>query len=167
MKQTVLNRKTPLRANPDKPLRSKAPLRSSMTPKKAVMAKKPKAETLGQLKAKCDTLCSLIVRKKGNNVCVVCGTTSNPTNGHVFTRTAISTRWDTHEGGDCYVQCRNCNFFHERDRYPYYDWFVTKFGYGAFQELRARHKTVVRFNKTLARETLERLKREWDDVQRA
>jgi 5-methylcytosine-specific restriction endonuclease McrA len=55
----------------------------------------------------------IVIARDG--MCIVCGTTSNLTPGHLFSRVAYSTRWDL---DNVYAQCLNCNFRHESDPYP-------------------------------------------------
>jgi hypothetical protein len=63
---------------------------------------------------KLDALVKQIVIAR-DGMCIVCGTTSNLTPGHLFSRVAYSTRWDL---DNVYAQCLNCNFRHESDPYP-------------------------------------------------
>ena len=79
----------------------------------------------------------LMLRKYGM-ACVQCGSTKNPTVGHVFSRRTYATRWDIFDGGNCYTQCWNCNYTHVRDQYPYFKWFEDKFGDGTLDILRER-----------------------------
>lgn len=81
--------------------------------------------------------------------CVVCGRppSSSPGKGrglgagHIFSRGAHSTRWDIHPEGNVHCQCWPCNFRHVRDQYPYFDWYIKKFGQEKFDELRRRFKS--------------------------
>lgn len=70
--------------------------------------------------------------------CVQCGSTENVTVGHVFSRRTYETRWDIHDGGNCYPQCWPCNYKHVRDQYPYFKWFSDKFGEDTLEILRER-----------------------------
>jgi hypothetical protein len=54
----------------------------------------------------------IVIARDGR--CIVCGTRSNLTPGHLFSRVAYSTRWDL---DNVYAQCLSCNFRHESDPY--------------------------------------------------
>jgi len=94
---------------------------------------------------------SRIIRARGR--CVCCGGSQNMTNGHLFTRTDYSTRWDITEDGNCQPQCVGCNLRHEHDSYPYTAWYIAKFGLEQYHELHRRHKAV-RIIKTFELEEL-------------
>lgn len=76
------------------------------------------------------------------NQCVQCGSRKKLTVGHIFSRRKYSTRWDLHEGGNVYIQCWSCNYRHVRDQYPYFNWFIKKYGQEAFDKLRKRYDTI-------------------------
>lgn len=76
-------------------------------------------------------------------VCVICGSDKQLGVGHIFTRRALSTRWEVSLEGNCHIQCWSCNFRHVRDQYPYFNWYINKFGLEKFNELRAKHKAMV------------------------
>ena len=86
-----------------------------------------------------DKLVSQIVILRDKK-CVVCGSTNKLGCGHLFTRTYYSTRWDLQ---NCHAQCRNCNFRHEHDPYPYTEYYLNKFGKQSYDLLHARHVLVV------------------------
>lgn len=71
---------------------------------------------------------------------MVCGSQEHLQNGHVFSRTSYSTRWDILEEGNCHTQCRSCNLRHERDFYPYSKWYIEEFGQEKLDELHFRYK---------------------------
>lgn len=62
---------------------------------------------------KLDNLVSLIVRLRDGR-CIQCHSKESLTCGHLFSRTAYSTRWDL---GNCYGQCLAHNLRHEYDPY--------------------------------------------------
>lgn len=161
MKTTELKRKTPLR--------STSTLKPSKTPRKASVKAKPKrvkSKPPKWLKKRCDDLTSLIVRHKGEGKCVQCGSSEQMTNGHVFSRRHLATRWDTHEGGNCYAQCWSCNWKHVRDQHPYFDWYIRKYGYESFTELRSRFETIRPMKMNDLRELHLKLESEWSKLQR-
>ena len=90
--------------------------------------------------------------------CVVCGKTEPQivlNCGHLFSRAAMSTRWDFHDGGNCYVQCAGCNLKHEFDFYPFSNWYTKKFGQKMYDELHARHWTTKKYSISELEELLE------------
>lgn len=76
--------------------------------------------------------------------CVTCGSTEKGTNGHLFSRTAYSTRFDITEDGNCHRQCWPCNYRHEFDPYPYMSWYEMEFGKKKLEELHRRYRTPVK-----------------------
>lgn len=99
--------------------------------------KKPSRKTLVK---KLDQAVSLYIRNR-DKACVVCGSSERLNNGHLFSRTAYSTRWDVTEDGNCHAQCWPCNFRHERDAYPFNNWYIMKFGKDKWDELHRRYAT--------------------------
>lgn len=99
--------------------------------------KKPSRKTLVK---KLDEAVSLYIRNRDKK-CVVCGSTERLTNGHIFSRVAYSTRWDVSDDGNCHAQCWPCNFRHERDAYPYNNWYIINFGKDKWDELHRRYAT--------------------------
>ena len=93
---------------------------------------------------------SRAIRARGN--CICCGS-KEVTNGHLFTRSAYSTRWDVGLDGNCQPQCKGCNMRHEYDPYPYTAWYIARFGLEQYHELHRRHKAV-RIIKTFELEEL-------------
>jgi hypothetical protein len=77
--------------------------------------------------------------------CVVCGSTSTLGAGHIFSRKAHNTRWDMSEMGNVHCQCWPCNLRHVRDQYPYFQWYINKFGQTRFDQLRREFKTTRKY----------------------
>lgn len=84
-----------------------------------------------------DQLTSLIVRRR-DRCCVLCGSTLELTNGHIFSRSREATRWDIAEDGNCHCQCWECNKRHVTDKKPYWEWYKRRFGPAKLEELRCR-----------------------------
>lgn len=105
----------------------------------------------------CDKEMSRIVLERDGHKCVMCGSTKQVGNGHVFPkgRGASSLRWDWN---NCFAQCWSHNYGHVRDQYPYHTWYQEKFGMEAFHELRRRWKQTANFSIVELRELLENLK---------
>lgn len=93
-----------------------------------------KKPTTSSWKKKLDRLVSEYIRIVEPN-CVICGSASQPTNGHLFSRRHNSLRWDIRPDGNCHTQCWPCNFKHVRDTVPYFKWYINKFGQERFDEL--------------------------------
>lgn len=98
-----------------------------------------------KLKDKIDKIHSKLIRKLETK-CVTCNSEENLQCGHLFTRTAMSTRWDIEEDGNSHAQCSGCNLRHEYDSYPYNNWYITKFGKDKWDELYARHKSTKKYS---------------------
>lgn len=74
--------------------------------------------------------------------CVVCGSEERLTNGHLFSRTAYSTRWDLR---NCFTQCWPCNYSHEFNPGPYTSWYLDTFGQDAYRQLHKDYGTTKKF----------------------
>lgn len=115
--------------------------------------KTPRKVLVGKL----DTAVSIYIRQR-DGACVVCGTTENLTNGHVFSRIAYSTRFDITPDGNCHTQCSSCNLRHEHDSYPYNNWYITKFGKQSWDDLHLRYATPVKLKDFQLIELFEEIK---------
>ena len=104
----------------------------------------PRQPTRKTLVRNLDKAVSEFVRKR-DKACVQCGTTQRLGCGHIFTRKNYSTRWDISGDGNCHTQCWPCNYSHGSDQWPYFKWYIEKFGQEAFDELRFRHKQTRKF----------------------
>lgn len=102
-----------------------------------------------------DKLFSLYIRKRGNNICFTCGTTENPTCGHLFTRSCHSVRWD---GKNAEVQCSGCNFRHEFNAHIFTNAYINKYGLTQYQKLYAHHARPANFTLQDLERLLEELK---------
>jgi hypothetical protein len=67
--------------------------------------------------------------------CVMCGSTEQLGNGHVFSRGHQILRWDVRPDGNCHTQCWAHNYGHVHNTYPYYHWYIEKFGQKRWDEL--------------------------------
>lgn len=92
-----------------------------------------------------------------DKACVQCGTTKNLTNGHLFEkgRGASILRWDFR---NCFCQCVGHNFAHVRNKWPYYEWYIEKYGQEMFDTLRRDWKKTANYSLVELRELLENLK---------
>lgn len=78
--------------------------------------------------------------------CVICESTQNLENGHLFTRAAHSVRWDITPDGNCHAQCHMCNIRHEVNPDVYQFWYIKKFGADAYSELKWRYDHTNKFS---------------------
>ena len=118
------------------------------------MPKKPSRKTLVR---NLDKSVSEYIRNR-DKWCVLCGSTERLGCGHIFTRKNYSTRWDISHDGNCHAQCWSCNYSHGSDQWPYFEWYIDKFGQEKFDELRRRHKTVQKFKNHDLKELLKEIK---------
>jgi len=81
---------------------------------------------------------SLFIRARDKR-CVICGTTENLTNSHLFSRIHLNTRYDEL---NCHCNCSSCNFRHEYDPHIFTNWFIKKFGYEEYDRLYQKHLIV-------------------------
>jgi len=96
-----------------------------------------------KLTEKLDKLISLRIREIEPE-CVTCGSTTKLGAGHIFSKRGLNTRWDLTEAGNVHTQCWGCNYRHIRDQYPYFTWYIEKFGLDQFNSLRRVFKTVIK-----------------------
>lgn len=89
-----------------------------------------------------DQLTSRIVRLR-DGCCVVCGSLENLSNGHVYSRVRMATRFDISRDGNCHCQCMVCNLRHVIDKGPYYGWYRRRFGKPKLEELLVRSNGLV------------------------
>ena len=115
---------------------------------------------------KLDDLVSKIVRARDGR-CVVCGTTEDLQNGHLFSRASHSLRWDIRPDGNCHTQCGGCNLRHEYDFYPYSNWYIKKFGQEQYDLLYAEYRTVSKHSTSELEFMFEEMKREHKGEQAA
>lgn len=104
---------------------------------------RPKLRSMKKLKEDLDKIFSLYIRARDGK-CVQCGSTDQPTNGHLFTRGHFSTRWDEL---NCHQQCWGCNSFHKWDAHPYTSWFIRQYGIEAYDDLHVKHSTIRKFSR--------------------
>jgi len=100
---------------------------------------------------------SVYIRKR-DKCCVVCGGDYRLECGHLFTRGALSTRWDTEEDGNCHAQCHDCNMMHEWDPSPFVNWYIQQFGEDAYDRLLRRHNTVQYVTRDFYEQKLEEIR---------
>ena len=112
---------------------------------------------------KLDKIVSEIVRKR-DRVCVVCNGNFKLGAGHIFSRQAYSTRWDISEKGNVFCQCWKCNYRHGFDSYPYFKWYMDKFGVNQFKLLRRKYNETVKWSTPQLEELHARLRVVCDSI---
>lgn len=106
--------------------------------------KKVRKTSRASLVRKLDKLVSEFIRQREPE-CVLAslgGCSGIWNNSHVFSRSNYSLRWDITEDGNCHGMCWGHNYRHEFDPYPYYRWYMNKFGQDKFDELHRQWRTV-------------------------
>lgn len=109
---------------------------------------------------KLDKLVSQIVIKRDKH-CVICGTTENLTNGHLFSRTHYSTRWSL-VNSNC--QCLGCNLKHEFNWEPYRKWFVDNYGQLFYEQLYEDHMRIRKWKDYELAELYEELGKKYQEL---
>lgn len=110
---------------------------------------------------KLDVLFSLYIRAR-DGYCVTCGSVEAPTNGHLFTSMAYSTRWDEE---NCWQQCWGCNYKHEFDPYPFTEFVRRKLGQKKYDALHLRYSTPRKYKDFELQELVEHYKNVLDKRQ--
>jgi hypothetical protein len=118
---------------------------------------KPKLLPFPKLMKKATEVFNAWIRRRDGNRCVCCGTTQNPTCGHLITAGKKSTRFDEL---NCHCQCRTCNYSHEFRPEIYTLWFIRKFGGEAYDDLVTRSNAIKKFT----REELEEIIRRYGEA---
>lgn len=102
-----------------------------------------------------DKLFSQFIRERDKNKCFTCGTTENPTCGHLFTRACYSTRW---EERNAQCQCSGCNFRHEFNPHIFTNAYINKYGLIQYQKMYAQHARSHKYTQKELEQMLEQLK---------
>jgi hypothetical protein len=102
-----------------------------MTRLKTKKIKKPLSNRKKLVK-KLDDVFSVFIRARDKNKCITCGTTENPTCGHLITRAKYSVRWDERNS---FCQCFGCNMSHEYNPEKYTAKWLAIYGEKAYQQL--------------------------------
>lgn len=88
-----------------------------------------------------DTAFASFIRKRDGK-CVQCGKTEGLTCGHLFSRTAYSTRWDEE---NCWGQCLSENLYHEHNAFPFTRRVEQLIGRDKVEALHTRFRTPRKF----------------------
>lgn len=92
-----------------------------------------------RLVARLDAVFSQYIRERDKRCCTKRSSCSDVLQcGHLFTRASYATRWDERYA---FAQCSSHNYLHESHPEIMTDWFIRKFGLGAYQEgVKVHHK---------------------------
>mgnify|MGYP001614439918 CR=1 FL=1 len=113
-----------------------------------------KKPTRKSLIRKLDILVSKIVRERDKS-CVMCGSIKQLKAGHLFSRRYYNGRWNL---DNVWTQCWPENFRHSNDSYPYWNWYITKFGFKKFQSLAQEVRQITHYKDFDLVELLEQIK---------
>jgi hypothetical protein len=104
---------------------------------------------------KLDTVFSEYIRARDKGRCVTCGSLERPTCGHIFSRSAYSTRWDEE---NAFCQCWGCNYKHEFDPYPLTEYAREYHGQDKYDEVHRRYNTTHKFSDDDLKQLIEKYK---------
>lgn len=115
------------------------PAKYIMERKKSTKAK-PKTKSITQLKKELDAIFSLYIRQKyadenGNIECYTCGVVKpikSMQNGHFWSRSHLSVRWDE---DNCRPQCVGCNMYKHGNYIVYTQKMLNELGQEEFDKL--------------------------------
>jgi hypothetical protein len=108
---------------------------------------------------KLDKVFSEYIRARDKNKCVTCGSLERPTCGHIFSRSAYSTRWDDE---NAFCQCWGCNYKHEFDPYPLTEYARAVHGKKKYDAVHLRYNTPHKFPDYELEEMIEEYKQKKD-----
>ena len=110
------------------------------------ISRRKKLPSIKSLKRKADSLFSKFIIARDKK-CVLCGATTELTNGHLIKRGVMSTRY--HEE-NCNCLCSKCNFkdwkfrsYHDR----YVLWFIGKYGLESYSQITMMDQVLVKANR--------------------
>ncbi len=94
-------------------------------------------------KAAADKWYNKYIVKRGQGVCVLCGSTERPTCGHVIAKAqGDAVRYDEM---NTFVQCWGHNYEHTFRPHKYISWFIANKGLEAWEELTIRAEKIVKY----------------------
>ena len=100
----------------------------------------------------------IVMHQKGR--CEVCGKTTRLNAHHFYSRSALSTRWDLDNG---FLLCVGCHVFSSKfsaHKTPadFVEWAIESRGIDWYENLKAKHNTVVKFSDSELSLILEKLR---------
>jgi hypothetical protein len=113
-----------------------------------------------KLVAELDRVFSLYIRAR-DKACVLCNSVERLQCGHLFTRSSYSTRWDEN---NAFAQCSKHNYLHELKPYPFYHWYMEKFGKDKLDNLYLKHLQVKKIKDFELLEMIETYKKKLQDL---
>ena len=118
---------------------------------------------ISKLKKENDKIWSLIIRKKANFTCEMCGTQTNKLEAHhIFSRRHILLRWDTRNGiGLCYY----CHLQRaHREPVEFAEWIKEKIGTRLYNKLKKLSRQEAHLSDDDIRKWNEKLRKEFKQV---
>jgi len=112
--------------------------------KKSKRIKRIKLPTIHSLVLKADQKFAAYIRNRDGNKCILCGSTKNPTCGHLIKRGKKATRWDE---VNCNCLCSGCNYKDNFEHDHYVLWFLREYGQPMYEDLLERSKCIVKLNR--------------------
>jgi hypothetical protein len=110
------------------------------------MSKKPKTDRKSAVK-RADKWFSAYIRARDGYRSVLSG--EGPEHGHVMhcghviSRARYATRWDE---DNAFCQTAGENFLHEHDPYPFFQWYIDRFGKDALDELHRKSRETKKYS---------------------
>jgi len=126
------------------------------------MIRQPKIKKPSRKKwiKKLDDLISKIVILRDKK-CVICGSKTKLTCGHLFSRSHYFTRFDLI---NCNCQCWPCNFKSKRDNSDYTLWFVKNYGLSMYEDLKERFDGITHYKINDLEEMYQSLSKTYQDL---
>lgn len=115
-------------------------------------SKRVKLPSIRKLILKADKLFSLFIRQRDLK-CVLCGSTSSLTNGHLVKRGKKQVRWDEL---NCHCLCMGCNWKDNFDHDVYVLWFIKNYGALPYQDLVEKSRGVFKPSREYLLEIIKR-----------
>ena len=106
--------------------------------KKVVKKKRVKLPTIRKLILHADKNFSVFIRQRDLR-CVLCGSTTQLTNGHLIKRGKKSVRWDDK---NCNCLCMGCNYKDNFEHDHYVVWWINKYSPLKYEQLVERSKGI-------------------------
>ena len=94
--------------------------------------KRVKLPSIRKLVLKADQVFARFIRERDGNKCVLCGSTNNPTCGHLIKRGKKPTRYSEM---NCNCLCMGCNYKDNFEHDHYVMWFIKQYGVEKYEML--------------------------------
>lgn len=128
-------------------IKIKKPLKRAYKRKVKPLKKRIKLPSIPSLVKKADIVFAKYIRERDGNRCVLCGSTKNPTCGHLVKRGKKTTRYSEI---NCHCLCMACNYKDNFEHDHYVVYFLNKYGEG-------KYKLLIEYSKEFHKWTREEL----------